>query len=132
VSALRRVLAPRVVGAAVIGVIALAVGSWVLGDVTRNYAIGRLRVEVDLAVLEAATSNSQALEWQAIGRRKIDPSLRVELDASQGEVRADLQRLRRDANDARGVRPIGQAYARYDHAPCLSWPRSSVDRSRWR
>jgi nucleoside recognition membrane protein YjiH len=62
VSALRRVLAPRVVGAAVIGVIALAVGSWVLGDVTRNYAIGRLRVEVDLVVLEAATSNSQALE----------------------------------------------------------------------
>jgi hypothetical protein len=91
----------------------------VLGDVTRNYAIGRLRVEVDLVVLEAATSNSQALEWQAIGRRKIDPSLRVELDASQGEVRADLQRLRRDANDAGRVRPIGQAYARYDHALLL-------------
>jgi hypothetical protein len=34
-------------------------------------------------------------------------------------VRAGLQRLRRDANDAGRVRPIGQAYARYDHALLL-------------
>jgi signal transduction histidine kinase len=118
-TSLRRVLAPRVVGAAVIGVVALAVGSWVLGDLTRNYAIGRLHVEVDLVVLGAAASNSQALEWEAIGRRRIDPGLRAEFEASQGEVKAGLQRLRQDANDAGRVRPIEQAYVRYDHALAL-------------
>jgi signal transduction histidine kinase len=113
------VLAPRVVGAAVIGVVALAVGSWVLGDITRNYAIGRLHAEVDLVVLEAASSNSQALEWQAIGRRRVDPVLRAEFAASRSQVKTDLGRLRRDADNAGHTRPIEQAYGRYDRALAL-------------
>jgi signal transduction histidine kinase len=120
------VLAPRVVGAAVIGVIALAVGSWVLGAVTRNYAIGRLHVEVDLVVLEAATSNSQALEWEAIGRRRIDPVLRAKFAATNDQIKADLRRLRRDAGDAGRVQPIEQAYARYNHA--VAFELSAIQR----
>jgi signal transduction histidine kinase len=115
----RRVLAPRAVGVAVIGVVALAVGSWVLGDITRNYAIGRLHAEVDLVELEAATSTSQALEWEAIGRRRLDPFLRVEFAATQREVKADLQRLRRDAGDTGRTERIERAYAHYNHAVAL-------------
>jgi signal transduction histidine kinase len=91
----------------------------VLGDITRNDAIGRLHAEVDLVVLEAASSNSQALEWQAIGRRRIDPALRAEFAASHQQVTADLRRLRRDADNAGHTRPIEQAYARYDRALSL-------------
>ncbi len=107
------------VGAAVIAVVALAVGSWVLGDITRNYAIGRLHAEVDLVVLEAATNKSQALEWEAIGRRRVDPFLRAEVAATHGQVKADLQGLRRDAGGAGRMGQIEQAYARYSQALAL-------------
>ena len=80
---LRRLRSPRAVAAALVGVITLAIASWILGDVARNRAIARLHSEVNLVSLESSVDESQALEWQAIGVSRLDPGVRRDLAVSR-------------------------------------------------
>jgi signal transduction histidine kinase len=116
---LRRVLAARVVAATVVAILALSVASWVIGDFARNYAIGRLHAEVGLVTLQADTRQREALEWEAIGRRRVDSALREEFAASKVQINADLRELRRDVDNPGRMRRIEQAYASHDRAVAL-------------
>ena len=115
----RRALAARVVAATVVAILALSVASWVIGDVARNYAIGRLHAEIGLVTLQADTTQREALEWEAIGRRRIDPALRGEFAASKVQINSDLIALRRDVDNPGRMRRIEHAYARHDRAVAL-------------
>jgi len=101
---------------AIVVVLGLAVGSWVAGDVVRNYAIGRLHRENDVLALQADIQKRQTLEWQAIAGRRIDPVLRRAFVDLKLQLTADLLHLERDESHRAGTRRIEQAYARAERA----------------
>jgi signal transduction histidine kinase len=111
-----RLIAPRAVGAAILLVLALAVASWVVGDMARNDAIERLHAENDLVALQADIQKRQALEWEAIARRRIGPELREAFVYSKIQLTADLVRLRGDANHRADTQRIELLFARGEHA----------------
>jgi signal transduction histidine kinase len=111
-----RLVAPRVVGVAIVVVLCLAVASWVAGDVARNYAIGRLHAENDVLALQADIQKRQALESEAIGRRHINPVLRRAFVDSKLQLTADLLHLHGDERHRAGTRRIEHAYARAERA----------------
>jgi signal transduction histidine kinase len=120
----RRFVAPRAVGAVSLAVLALAVGSWVIGDVARDYAIDRLHAENDLIALQADVQQRRALEWEAIGRGRISPELRSSFVVSKIQLTADVELLRSDGNRAKTTK-IVQAYDRGERA--LSAELEAID-----
>jgi signal transduction histidine kinase len=115
----RRWIAPRAVGVAVVAVLALAVASWVVGDLARNYAIGRLHAENDLIALQGDQTETHRLAAEATAERRITPSHRAELVASQRQTEVDLNRLVQHANRPSLVRSIQQADTRFHQALAL-------------
>ncbi|MDP9277358.1 MAG: hypothetical protein M3O76_04010, partial [Actinomycetota bacterium] len=101
---------------AIVVVLGLAVASWVAGDVVRNYAIGRLHRENDVLALQADIQKRQALEWQAIARRHVDPVLRRAFLDLKLQLTADLLHLDNNESHRAGTRRIEQAYARAERA----------------
>ncbi len=121
---LRHFIAPRAIGAVSLAVLALAVGSWVIGDVARDYAIDRLHAENDLVALQADVQKRRALEWEAIGRGRISPELRSSFVVSKIQLTADLESLQHDGNRAETTK-IVQAYDRTERA--LSAELAAID-----
>jgi signal transduction histidine kinase len=111
-----RLIAPRAVGAGILLVLALAVAGWVVGDMARNDAIERLHAESDLVALQADVQKRQALEWEAIARRRIDPELREAFVYSKIQLTADLVLLRGDANHRAVTQRIELLFARGEDA----------------
>jgi signal transduction histidine kinase len=115
----RRLLAARVVGATIAAVLALSVASWVIGDIARNHALGKLHAEIGLVTLQADTRQRAALEWEAIGRRRIDPALHRQFAASAVKLKADFLELRRGVDNAVAIARIEQANTSHDRAVAL-------------
>src|ERR1700681_1649457 len=114
VRALRRWIAPRAVGVAVVAVLALAVASWVVGDLARNYAIGRLHAENDLIALQGDQTETHRLAAEATAARRIAAPHRAEFVASERQTEFDLTRLVQHPTHPSLVRSIQRADTRFD------------------
>jgi signal transduction histidine kinase len=97
-------------------VLLLAIGSWIAGDLARNYAIGKLQAENGLIALQVDAKEREVLEWQAIAHRRVDPALRKELAASSAEFHADLRALERSGELGQDARSIEEAHSLHDRA----------------
>jgi signal transduction histidine kinase len=115
-ASVRRLLVARVVGATVAAVVVLSVASWVIGDITRKHALGRLNAEIGLVTLQADVRLRETLEGEAIGGRRVALPLRRELVASDARLKTDRQLLGRAMDDVGRMGRIERAFARHDRA----------------